>query len=885
MNRLAIQTKETQRSHKGHISTALEKMPLPELQIIVRDLRADLEKAVRFVNEQEGELTSQRQLVIEIENKINRASETERLRLYVELANEREKKEMLEATIIGQRRNLRKREDIYNQHWQVLRRRQGAFDPKNGYARKPNLKPLAGQNEDHLNADDLEELEVSAPKKGNLSTYLRIFKRKAWLIGGLTGIATFIALLWSSAESQVYVGNFYLLVEPITSAGKLSDPTTLTRTGGVPNEELLALDYPTNLAFLQSPGMTSRIAQDVYKKELNRKPDAIWKDIRENLVVKRVGQGREATKIFEVTYQGTNPQEVIAILETASETFLKYSSEDRQTNIKAGIEFIDKQLPDQRKRLETLKAQQQSIRQQYALVDPLAKSQELMTQINKLDDQLITNQSQLDSRKKLYTVLQGQLKLTPQEALASAALSQDPTRLSLLTQLQQVESEIAVASARFTSKSPLLQELEDKRQNIVNALDRKTQQILTQNSLSVQTNSSILTYQDPTRLKLIDQLVGTANEIQVLEVNTGSLATVKQSLEREAKQLPKVANQYSAIDRQIALTNEILDKMLMQRETLKVEAAQDLPWQLISPPQIPLDEEGQPIGEAPGRKKKVAAGAAAGLLLGMVLAIWLEKRRDTFYTNDDIAGALSLPVIGDIPYDEHLAPAPNLVLALENLHQSQEKENDEDKEDKNLEDSSFLAAFESLYAQLSFLNNNSSIGSLVISSVEPEDGQSTVALHLAKTVARTGKRVLLIDANFRNPQLHDWLDLTNDAGLFQLLKGAMPPDEVVQNTLDIDNLLVLTAGISQPDPSSRIWSASMLNLIEELHSKYDLVIYDAPKFLDSTDASFLAAHTDGILMVVGVAKTSQSLLKKAIDRMKAYHLNCLGAVANHLNAK
>lgn len=880
MNRLASKTREVKRSQPADISATLEHMSLKELQKIVHNLRLDLEKAVRFVSEQEGELSQQRQTVAELEERLQQAGESAGFDLQLDLAHERERKEMLEATLVGQRRNLQKREAIYNEHWQVLRRRQGDLNA-NGYTQQPTIRQTQTQIDDETSFDDLEEATTSAPKKGNLKLYIRIFYRKAWLIAGITGLSTFLALLWSATEAQVYKGNFYLLVEPITSAGRITDPSTITRTGGVPNEELFALDYPTNLAFLQSPGMTSKIAQDVYNKELSRSVPAIWQDLRENLVVQRIGEGRDATKIFEVTYQGNDPKEVVAILQTAADTFLNYSSEDRQTNIKAGLKFLDGQLPSIQQRLDKLRSQQQQLRQQYELVDPVVKSEETIKQISKVNEQLLANQSQLDSRKKLYNVLQNQLQLTPQQALVAATLSQSPERVGLLRQLQEINGQIAVESARFTNKSPQMQELEEKRQNILALLDRTTDKILSQNSLRAEANSPVLNFQDPTRMKLIEELVDTANQIQMLEVNNQSLKSAKITLEGEAKQLPAIANQYSAIERQIQLTNQILDKLLVQRETLKVEAAQELPWQLISKPQIPLDADGQPKGEAAGRRKKVLAGAAGGLFLGMILALWLEKRRGVFQTVDDLQDILSLPVIGNIPHDKRWAYSPNLTLDMTSpVH----PEVLESKIQNNL-DNDFLNAFESLYAQISFLYSDRSLHSLTICSVEPDDGQSSVALHLAKTAARLGKRVLLVDANFHNSQLHDWLNLPNYKGLFHLLTESIATYEVIQNVPGESNLSVLTSGVSQPNASVRIWSSQMQHYMEEFRSTYDLVIYDAPKFLDTTDSSFLAAHTAGILMVVSIDKTNQSLAKKAIERMDTFHLPILGVVANHTKLK
>ncbi len=104
---------------------ALEKMPLEELQGIVNDLRKDLEKVSRFVNDQEEELTMQRQVIEELQQKIQQGSEYERMHLETELADEQDRYRMLDETLVGQRRNLGDREEILNQHEAVMHRREG----------------------------------------------------------------------------------------------------------------------------------------------------------------------------------------------------------------------------------------------------------------------------------------------------------------------------------------------------------------------------------------------------------------------------------------------------------------------------------------------------------------------------------------------------------------------------------------------------------------------------------------------------------------------------------------------------------------------------------------------------------------------------------------
>jgi chromosome segregation ATPase len=140
---------------------ALEQMPLGELQGTVQGLQQDLEKLVRFVNDQEEELTFQRQTVEELHEKIKLASEYDRISLETELAEEQDRYQMLDETLVGQRRNLREREEILNQHQRVMRRRQGISDSNASDNQKIDLGPILIQLEAQRQQqeEDLQKLE------------------------------------------------------------------------------------------------------------------------------------------------------------------------------------------------------------------------------------------------------------------------------------------------------------------------------------------------------------------------------------------------------------------------------------------------------------------------------------------------------------------------------------------------------------------------------------------------------------------------------------------------------------------------------------------------------------------------------------------------------
>jgi polysaccharide biosynthesis transport protein len=756
---------------------------------------------------------------------------------------------------------------------------------------------------------ETEEMLPSSPKNNFWQMFIRFSLRRIWWIGGITFFTTTVGLVIAFLRPSIYAGNFYLLVEPITAAGKLSNSSTLTRTEGIPQEALVSLDYPTNLIFLQSPGMTLRIAQDV-SKQISRRPiNAIWKDLRENFEVEWVrSQTTGPTKIFKVTYKGKDPTEVQTVLDIASETFVKYSSEDRETSIKAGVKFIDKQLPALQQTLNNLKNKQKQIRQQYDLVDPTAKNALLLEQVDDLSKQKSTIERQLLSLKTLSTSLQQQLGISSQDALVLASLNQDPERLSLQKELLDIQSQLINTQSVFTDKSVRVESLEERSRNVSNLLRKRTQELLKQFSTSVSIDSPILSdFQDPICLKLIEQFVDTTNQIKALESQLPSLSSERQQVDDTVKKLPSIINQYTALEREIKLAEEVLDKLLIQRETLKVESAQELPWQLISKPQIPLDEKGLPTGDAPKRLNIILAGFGGGLLLSTLLAFFWEKYKDIFFSADDVEDILALPLFGRVPKYDTSVFSKSLPFSLKKFQRSkaskqpkksQKLERLERLENvatrdlpKNIADKSwnsnsppsnwlvFVNVFDDMYAELSFYYRTPPLRAITISSVEAGDGQSLIALNLAIAATKKGKRVLLVDASGKNSTLCHRLNLTGQKGFNYLLTHNIDLESVIQQVPQNSNLYVVASSTEDRISSQHLWSR-MEYIMSELQERFDLVIYDLPHFNETTDVYFMTSCTDGMLLVVGVNKTKQSAAKKVLKKATDLRLPLLGAIAN-----
>lgn len=732
----------------------------------------------------------------------------------------------------------------------------------------PNIQQLRQLQESP--SIDKDEYIPQSHKKVNLLPLWRTIRRKAVLIVGVTSLATVAAVLGLGKEPPVYQGDFQLLVEPITNEAKSNDPSTLARSDTkAPN---LSVDYPTQLAILQSQKMLSEIVQQVQTQY----PSFNYRELRQGLAVGRVGTSpaeKEKTKIIQVIYQNQNPKLAQFVLEKTAEKYLKYSLDERRNSISEGVKFIDSQTPALQKRVDNLQSQLQILQRQYKITDPKQNAEELFAQTREIAGEKSAVQRQLQELNTLYTNLNKQLNLTSDEAIAASALSEDPIYQEVVGKLREVEGQIAVESTRFTADSPQMEALQAKRQSIIALLNQESQRIVGQQGLNTSNNFQGLGSQSTVRLELIKQLIETRNQIQTLQVRNQALTQSKDAFEQAARQFPDVARQYTAIQQQLDITMQTLNQLLSKREILRVESAQNqVPWELVSPPQIAINAAGLPISEKGDSNKKLMMVVMLALALSLIAAVLLEKYYDIFYTSEDLKEAVNLPVLGEIPLDKAIQDLPNSTALEEGIA------GNEEVSDNNY----FLKAFDSLYANIRFIFSDQPVRALTICSACDGDGKSTIALHIAETAASIGQRVLLVDANFHQPEMHNRLGLTNDKGLSDLLSKKMAPNEAIMRSPQAENLFVLTSGQVLPNSSKILGSAQMEYLMENFQATFDLVVYDTPDLSAAMDANFIAAHTNGILMVAGINKTKQSTLKQVINQLNTYGLQTLGVVANYV---
>lgn len=171
---------------------------------------------------------------------------------------------------------------------------------------------------------------------------------------------------------------------------------------------------------------------------------------------------------------------------------------------------------------------------------------------------------------------------------------------------------------------------------------------------------------------------------------------------------------------------------------------------------------------------------------------------------------------------------------------------------------------------------------IMVTSSKPSEGKSTTSANVAVAFAQSNKRVLLIDGDLRKPSQHHIFGKSNRVGLTNVLFKQKLLGEVIQST-DTDNLSIIHAGPTPPNPSELLSSMQMASLLSKARGLYDVIIIDTPPILSVTDAQIVATLSDGVVLVVDSGKVKKEVALKAKASLEHVNAKLIGVVLNNIN--
>lgn len=276
-----------------------------------------------------------------------------------------------------------------------------------------------------------------------------------------------------------------------------------------------------------------------------------------------------------------------------------------------------------------------------------------------------------------------------------------------------------------------------------------------------------------------------------------------------------------------------------------------------------VDQALPPTGpSSPNLMLNLLLALVAGSVLAALATLVLENLSEGLRDPQQVGDVLGVPLLGAIP-------DAGDGLSIEQVQDPK---------------THMAEAYMTVRTNLGFSTDHGVPKTLAITSAAPAEGKSTSSFALAMVLARTGKRVALIDVDLRRPSMARNLGLSGDAGVSNYLSGDDNWQQLLQPTA-IENVLFISAGPTPPSAADLLAGDRLARLVNELAAAFDHVIVDAPPMLGLSDAPLIARVVEGMIYVIEAERTSARAAQAALARLRESRARVLGAIMTKYRAK
>lgn len=504
------------------------------------------------------------------------------------------------------------------------------------------------------------------------------------------------------------------------------------------------------------------------------------------------------------------------------------------------------------------------------IVQQSANSQ---TELSRIDLELRSNEVSLENLRRQYS--QGQ-----------SSLVDDVENLSTGT-IERLSKEIADKQTQITNVrakaepgwEDYVRRLEDELRKVKTAMKTET------NKLS----ASEIKSSDPlgTMQQIFERIIDLEVEGRALRAARDAQGKVVADFEARLRLLPEAGREYVRFTRDVEI-NEKLYRLLMEKyqENQAVAAGMIGNVRLLDKAEVPE----HPV--RPNKRLNLLLGMLLGVLLGVGAAFVYHLFDTRIVTPEDLRKA-GLSLLGAVP----TINVRRLERALRQQAGKGLREEDAWKVQRKLithfsPKSPISEAYRSLRTTLLMHLEQSGARStagerapaIIVTSSTTQEGKSLTSANLAVTLAQTGRRTLIIDADMRRPTAHKNFGLERNVGLSGVLAGNQTAVATISDT-DIENLQVLSAGPIPPNPAELLASAAMGDLLAWARREYDFVIVDTPPVVPVTDPTILSRLVDAVVLVVRSNSSHHREVGEALSKLQQADCKVLGAVLNDYDIK
>ncbi len=560
-----------------------------------------------------------------------------------------------------------------------------------------------------------------------------------------------------------------------------------------------------------------------------------------NSVIDRLADKVEASQngrsyVISLAVTSEDPTKAADIANKMAEEYLVTQLEAKYAAAQRATEWLSKRIDELRGQVLEAEAKIVEYRTKNNLVDTSTQNNPITLQFFQLNTQLALAQAQRAESEARLT--QAKSLLNSQGGIGAAALVlSSPLMDSLRAQETQLMRQLADMSTTFGENHPQM----------------------------VNTRAEIQSVRDKMRDEVKRIVQDDINEVAVAKAREQELNNSMAKLQGDSARVDLAGVELRDLTRDADTNRELFQTFLTRfREIVEQQGLAEADAKILSAADVP----GSPSHPKTGLITLIAF--AASLVLG-VLLVFVIERWDSDYgfrSADEIQAALGVRALALVP---DLSRRETQGVAAEDY--ILQKPN-----------SAYAEALQRIRTSLFLTDGEHPPKTILITSSVPLEGKSTIAASLARQSARSGLKVILIDADLRRPRLHEVIGLPNQNGLSEVLTGRANPEAAIKRD-EKSGLDFLPAGVGVVSPPDLFRSSTMKILLEEMAAYYDLVIIDTPPVAAVSDSFTLSGIVDKSVYVIRWEQTPRNVALAGIRQMIEAGADIAGIVLARVDVK
>jgi capsular exopolysaccharide synthesis family protein len=656
--------------------------------------------------------------------------------------------------------------------------------------------------------------------------------RSRWLLAGGTAVGVVTGIVIAMLSTPIYTANSTIQIEG--QALNILGDTNTTDTSGVTNDDAY---LQTQVAILQSRTLAERVARSLGftqdpsffdRMEVDRPETPTGSEGYQRTLVEALQGGLAVTptpdtRLVSIQFSSPDPKLAQQVANAMGEQFIESTLRRRFDTSDYSRKFLQQQIDQTRVQLERSERALIAFSQSAGLTDINTASTATQGKPSLTEANLSTaNDAYAKARTDRVLAEQRWNAVARMPLMAIPEVVANSTVLSLDDQRSSKGAELRGEMERHSDAYPTVQKLKAEIAGIDAQMDAVAKRIRG----SIREQYEIARQQEAS----LQSNVAEQRQTSINEQGRGVQLSI---LRRDAD------------------TNRALYDALLQRyRELNATAGVTINnISVIDQAELPRF----PVWPKPALNALI--GAIIGLLLGALVALVRERLDDTIRSPNDVERKLGLPLIGVLP------------LA---------------KEGKILDEfadptSSTNEAIYSIRTALQLATTHGVPRSLAMTSTQESEGKSTMSMAIARELALSGVRTLLVDADLRRPSLHRLFELDNARGLSSFLAGQASPEEAIQPT-QVSGLSVMTSGPLPLSAPRLLTSESLTAALGKLAPEFDVIMLDCPPVLGLADSLQLASAAEATLFVHEAGRVSQFQARAALRRLAQSGASLIGVI-------